>query len=377
MIFALAILLGLAAYAIGSGVLPLHCSWILKLVLAAIVLGGALKFVVEMVNGGTLAVPGISKSGQIFYEAYFGAFAFYVFLLLVKDIVSLIFWIVRKFGVDISFSLNNNALLATIGVLAVLGGIYGCWQALKVPDVREETVHIKNLPKAWQGTKIAILADLHVGPIQDSKWTSEIVERTNKANPDIVLIAGDFVDGPVSRMFSAIEPIKNLKAKYGVYGIPGNHEYYNGYYSWLRAYRELGVTMLENQSVVLNKDGDELVIGGTTDLAAGRFGHMQPPDIPKTFAGTPANAPKILLTHQPKAGIGSETYFDLQVSGHTHGGHTFYLYPIIWLVNDGLVAGLYNRGDAQVYVSRGSGLWNGYSQRIGIPSEITVMTLEN
>ena len=133
--------------------------------------------------------------------------------------------------------------------------------------------------------------------------------------------------------------------------------------------------MLENKSAVLTKDGADLVIGGTTDFGASRF-KMTSPDISQTFAETPENAVRILMTHQPKTSYRSKERFELQLSGHTHGGHLLFLYPLIGYFNDGLVFGLYQRGSRQIYVNRGTGLWNGFSMRLGVPSEISLITLE-
>ena len=96
----------------------------------------------------------------------------------------------------------------------------------------------------------------------------------------------------------------------------------------------------------------------------------------KAFAGTPESATRILLTHQPKTASGSSERVDLQLSGHTHGGHIFFMYPILAYFNDGMVSGAYQRSDKLVYVNRGTGLWNGFSIRIGVPSEIPDITLD-
>lgn len=133
--------------------------------------------------------------------------------------------------------------------------------------------------------------------------------------------------------------------------------------------------MLENDSAVLVKDGTPLVIGGTTDFGASRF-NMLPPDLQRTFEGTPAGAVRILMTHQPKTTYRSNERFELQLSGHTHGGHLLFMYPLVGYFNDGLVFGLYERNGKQIYVNRGTGLWNGFSMRLGVPSEISLIKLE-
>ena len=176
-------------------------------------------------------------------------------------------------------------------------------------------------------------------------------------------------------MVPELEPLKHLKSKYGVYAVPGNHEYYSVYREWMAALPTLGIKVLRNGSDVLTKDGASLVVGGTTDLGASRFGE-EPPNVERTFSGTSPEDFRILLAHQPKTGSLTKEKFDLQLSGHTHGGHIFFMYPLLAYFNDGLVSGFYDRGERKVYVTNGSGLWNGFTMRVGVPSEITFITLE-
>ena len=243
------------------------------------------------------------------------------------------------------------------------------------PEVKTETIVFKNLPAQWKGTTIALLSDLHVGPVQRKEWLSEIVKRTNDLNPDIVMVTGDFIDGRVQKLLPELEPLKHLKSKHGVYAVSGNHEYYSVYQEWMAALPTLGIKILRNGSDVLTKDGASLEVGGTTDLGASRFGE-EAPNVEKTFSGTTPEDFRILLAHQPKTGSLTKEKFDLQLSGHTHGGHIFFMYPLLAYFNDGLVSGFYDRGEKKVYVTNGSGLWNGFTMRVGVPSEITLITLE-
>ncbi len=375
MYFLIGVTVALTVYVVLSGIVPLHCSLAFKAFLVLVVLAIACKYWVYTLGGGTLGIPNMSRRAMLVYEAAFGAFVCFIFFLLMKDSCTLILWLVEKFQGKTLPSLNTNAFIGACAALSVLMGAYGCHQAIKVPEVRQETIEIRDLPRQWRGTKVALLSDLHIGAVQGREWLSEIVEKTNAFNPEIVFIAGDFIDGSVQRLGPELEPLTHLKAKYGVYAIPGNHEYYYGYDSWMLFLKTLGITMLENESVAIDKGGAQLVIGGTTDPASARFG-LEEPDLEKTFANAPQGALRILMTHQPKTPVGSGVSFDLQLSGHTHGGHMFFLYPLIALFNDGFVSGAYRLEDKTVYVSRGSGLWNGFSQRIGVPSEITEITLE-
>ena len=365
----------LAIYSICSGVLPLKVSWLWKAVLSLIILAIALKYQAYSIGGGTFFEPFVKGKALLIYEALYGALVVLTALLFFKDVCSLALWLLEKWGVSVGFSFNNNTMLAVLMAVSAAAGFWGMWEAIRVPDVRAVTLKVKGLPDAWKGTKIVQLSDLHIGPVQGAEWLSEVVKKTNALHPDMVLITGDFIDGSVPKTLFKLEPLKELKTKYGVYAIPGNHEYYSGYANWMKALSQLGLNMLQNQSAVLKKNEAALIVGGTTDLGASRFG-LEGPDLKKTFAGTPENATRILLTHQPKTTSGSSELVDLQLSGHTHGGHIFFMYPILAYFNDGMGSGAYQRSDKLVYVNRGTGLWNGFSIRIGVPSEITGITLE-
>jgi len=201
----------------------------------------------------------------------------------------------------------------------------------------------------------------------------DVVRRTNALEPDLIVLAGDFVDGRVDQLGYKLEPLKNLRAKYGVYGIPGNHEYYSGYREWMAFLRTLGIDMLENEH--REPAGDLLVVAGVTDRAA-RMRKMEEPDVKKALAGAPEKSFKILLAHQPAhTREAAEAGADLQLSGHTHGGMIVGLDRVIAGLNYGYVSGMYDVGKMKLYVSRGTSLWKGFPIRLGVPSEITVVTL--
>lgn len=192
----------------------------------------------------------------------------------------------------------------------------------------------------------------------------------NALEPDLIAITGDLVDGTVAQLQEQTAPFKGLRAKDGVFFVTGNHEYYTGdvdeWLSWLSA---AGIRPLRNERVVI-RDGFELA--GTDDRTARGPGHGE--DIPNALRGRDPRKPLILMAHQPKSFFqAAELGADLQLSGHTHGGQ---IYPFTYLVAlfQPYVAGLYQRGDSQIYVSRGTGTW-GPPMRLGAPAEITEIEL--
>ena len=268
-------------------------------------------------------------------------------------------------------------MTASAGLAAV-----GVYEGTRVPDVMKRDVAIENLPKAWDGLRIAHLSDIHVSSVFRRSHFEELVRRTNALKPDLILITGDFVDGRVPARFDDARPLGFLHAPLGVWGCEGNHEHYSGFEEWLEVFPKLGIRLLRNEHVTLTKDGASLVLVGLTDSMAGRFGR-ETPDMAKALAGAPAQVPHILLVHRPgeaRRWAEEDPDASLQLSGHTHGGQILGMHRFVALQNGGFVSGFYDvvrraGRTMRLFVSPGSGLWNGFVMRLGVPSEITLLTL--
>ena len=211
-------------------------------------------------------------------------------------------------------------------------------------------------------------SDVHIGPTIQRRFVESLVERTNALNADAVVITGDLVDGHVDDLRHAIEPLRDLRARDGVFVVTGNHEYYWRASEWVKEFERLGLTFLKNEHRVVSPN---LVIAGVTD-PAGRDTHK--PDTQAALAGAPRDAFRILLAHRPQAAQdASRLGVDLQLSGHTHGGQFFPFNLLIrWF--QPVVAGLHRVGDMLLYVSRGTGYW-GPPSRLGVGGEITLIEL--
>ena len=249
----------------------------------------------------------------------------------------------------------------------------GLFNAAELPQVREERIAIERLPEEAEGLTIAVLADLHAHRLIRRNKITEMVRRTNILKPDVVVIIGDFADGTVAQRGNDLLPLAALSAPHGVFGVPGNHEYYSGYTEWMKLLPQLGIQMLENGHVPLFSG--KIALGGVTDTVAARFG-LEAPDVRKAFAGAPPEAVKILLAHRPAlAREASKHGVSLQLSGHTHGGMIRGMDLLVARFNGGFAAGCYRIGALQLYVNRGSGIWNGFPVRLGVPAEITLLSL--
>ena len=259
-------------------------------------------------------------------------------------------------------------LAALLAAIAVAG-------ALRVPPVKDVEIAVRGLPPAFEGYKLLQLTDLHISRLFPERWARQVVERANRADADLIVVTGDFIDGTLAERRADVAPLAGLRARDGVLAVPGNHEYFFGYRDWMRHFAGLGLHMLPNAHRVLEKGDGRLVIAGVTDVSAPRVGEAGP-NLRAALAGAPAGAPVILLDHQPRnARTAAARGVALQLSGHTHGGMIVGLDPALGPANNGFVTGRYAVGDMTLYVSNGTGLWPGFALRLGRPPEITRITL--
>ncbi|MEU3187039.1 metallophosphoesterase [Streptomyces sp. NPDC006923] len=253
-----------------------------------------------------------------------------------------------------------TAALATVG--------YGTYGVLRGPRIKRITVPLAKLPRSAHGFRIAVVSDIHLGPILGRAHTQRIVDSLNSARPDLIAVVGDMVDGSVEDLGPAAEPLAGLEAPHGSFFVTGNHEYFSGAAAWVDHVRELGLRPLENARVEL--PGFDLA--GVNDIAGESEGAG--PDFAKALGDRDRSRTSVLLAHQPVViDDAVEHGVDLQLSGHTHGGQLWPGNLLAELANP-TVAGLERYGDTQLYVSRGAGAW-GPPVRVGAPSDITVVEL--
>jgi hypothetical protein len=252
---------------------------------------------------------------------------------------------------------------AGTGTVSALGQV--AWRNVKVP--------LRRLSPAMSGFRIAQLTDLHIGPTLGKGWLREVVSHTNAANPDMIVITGDLVDGSVEALRAETAPLADLKAKHGVFFVTGNHEYYSGADEWIAELTRLGIRVLRNEHVAIG-GADGFDLAGVDDWSSKRFGGDHGPDLARALAGRDESRELVLLAHQPKQiheaaakGVG------LQLSGHTHGGQIF-PWGLFVRLDQPFVSGLDRLDDTMIYVSRGTGFW-GPPMRVGAPSEISLLEL--
>jgi predicted MPP superfamily phosphohydrolase len=261
---------------------------------------------------------------------------------------------------------RGTAIFAGLTAAAITG--YGVRTALGPPRVNRVRIPLAKLPRGMDGTRLAVVSDIHLGPLTGSHHVGRIVDVINSVDADIVCVVGDLVDGTVAELGRFARPLGNIRSRRGAYFVTGNHEYYSGFQPWVDEVARLGVRPLRNERLEL----DGLDLAGVNDLGGADYGDG--PDFAKALADRDTGRPVVLMAHQPVVAREAARYgVDLQVSGHTHGGQ---MVPFNLLVRlqQPIVSGLGTVDGVPVFVTNGAGFW-GPPVRVGAPPQVTVIDL--
>jgi predicted MPP superfamily phosphohydrolase len=262
----------------------------------------------------------------------------------------------------------GSGTVAAVAGASVARGIASARGDHEVVDVE---VALPGLPKALDGFSVVQLSDLHTGLTIDRAFVQRVVDRTNALSPDLVALTGDLIDGPVDDLRDDIAPLGQLRARHGVFAITGNHEYYAGAEPWVAEITRLGARYLRYEMVTI-ADGFDL---------AGIDDHSAPTEratlqaFGDRMAARDRTRPLVVLAHQPRQVAHAARWgAALQLSGHTHGGQIWPWHYVAKLQQGGMLAGRYQVGGTQLYVTRGCGYW-GPPVRLLAPLEITRVVL--
>jgi hypothetical protein len=265
----------------------------------------------------------------------------------------------------------QRSSLAVIGV-AILSLSVGMFQALGTPAVRRVTIPIAGLHPDLEGMRIVQLSDIHLSPWKDRDDLERIVAQTNSLDPEIVAITGDLVDGSVALRGEDATPLADLSAP--SYFVTGNHDHYSGAAQWVQHVRQQGVDVLDGVTRTVRRGEAVVLLAGLADPAVGNEDpRFRNPAV--LLRDNPPADVKILLAHRSNdAYAAAKAGFDLQLSGHTHGGQFFPGTLLIHWIQP-FATGLYRHEGMWIYTSKGTGFW-GPPVRFLNPPEIIVLTLE-
>jgi predicted MPP superfamily phosphohydrolase len=269
----------------------------------------------------------------------------------------------------------GRVLAGTAVVTAAATVGYGVTQALGRISPRAVSVRLDRLDPAFDGYRIALLTDIHLGPILGREFLADVVAQVNRAGVDLVALSGDLVDGDAGALGAAARPLADLTSRDGTYFVTGNHEYYSGAQAWTEYLATLGVRVLRNERVEIRRGTAAFDLAGVDDYTAGSAGLPgHGADLPRALEGREESRAVVLLAHQPRVvEQAADLGVDLQLSGHTHGGQMA-PFNLFVPLQQPAVSGLHRFRRTWLYVSRGVGFW-GPPVRVGAPPEITILTL--
>jgi predicted MPP superfamily phosphohydrolase len=265
---------------------------------------------------------------------------------------------------------RGAAIFAGLTAAGITG--YGVRTALGGPQLDRVQIPLAKLPRVMDGTRIAVVSDIHLGPLTGMNHARRIVDMINSVDADIVAIVGDLVDGTVAELGPGAAALADIRSRHGAYFVTGNHEYYSGHQEWLTEVDRLGITVLRNDRREIPARGGVLDLAGVNDIGGDAFGDG--PDFAKALDGRDPSRPVVLMAHQPLAAFEAAKHgVDLQVSGHTHGGQMV-PFNLFVPLQQPVTSGLGTVDGVPVYVTNGAGFW-GPPVRVGAPPQVSLIEL--
>jgi uncharacterized protein len=241
------------------------------------------------------------------------------------------------------------------------------WLDLKTVDLT-----LPHLSKEFEGYKIVQLTDIHADRWMTEERLSRILEAVNRQDPDLIALTGDYVTKASETYGPNLRAFRNLKAKDGALAVLGNHDHWSDPKILVDILQEVGITVLHNEVKSIDRQGTQLNIAGVGDIWA------QQQDLAKVISALPQQGAAIMLAHEPD--YADETAptkrFDLQLSGHSHGGqvHIPFMKRVLPPLGRIYPAGQYQVGDMIQYTSRGIGV-AGLRVRLNCRPEVTILRL--
>lgn len=359
-------------------IIPLRVSRITKLLLAV---GGlvalTLYYVTRLFVREGLPIELHASLRWVGYLSL-GGISLTIPFLFAKELLQLGGWAVMS--KKKSFDGGRRVFLHNAGNAAVMAAVFptmalSVQEAFKKPVVKKNMLQVAGLPSDLEGVTIAQISDLHVGSILDGAWLNQLMRQVEELRPDMLVLTGDAIDGKVSRVGKELDALSGFKAPLGKFFVTGNHEFYSGVDGWVEQMRSMKFTVLNNEHTLVQKGEGKILVAGVWDFHGEDFGERYASSPVAAKDGAAEHDVSILLAHQPKSIFeASKAGFDIQLSGHTHGGQYF---PWTYAVHlfQPYVKGLHQVDGTTLYVNTGTGFW-GPPMRLTVPPEITLHTLQ-
>jgi hypothetical protein len=289
-----------------------------------------------------------------------------LFLLLV-----LLAWIPFRRRAFVEFARTpSRILLWTL----LIGFVIGYFHAIVPLRVERVTLRVPNLSPASEGTRLALLGDLHVGLFTRPSRLQKIFDTTASLRPDAVLIAGDMIDDDPHFVPKLLAGTRALPPSIPLYAVLGNHEMYGAPLEAIEQLRGSRIRLLINEGVALR----DVWIAGVSDPAARDV--QRPaliPDLRRALAAKPPRSTAVLLSHQPNViDEARRRGVPVVLAAHTHGGQLGFR-PLRWSLAGVFLRhhmGLYELPPTQLYINTGTGYWL-FPFRLGMTPEITLLEL--
>lgn len=266
---------------------------------------------------------------------------------------------------------TDSSVFYAATALALGATVYGYFEAraIRVERIRLRTA---KLPAAFGRLKVVQISDVHLGALVGARRLRRIVARIQALDPDLLVSTGDLVDGQADHLDGLTRLFQELRPRFGKFAVTGNHEFFVGADRALDFTARASFTVLRGEAASL---AGVLTIAGVDDPAGRWMGVPVLSDEKALLSALPRERFTLLLKHQPVVDRNSLGLFDLQLSGHTHGGQIFpfgLLVRLAYRMRSGLTP-LTPHG--HLYVSRGAGTW-GPPLRVFAPPEITLIEIE-
>lgn len=272
-----------------------------------------------------------------------------------------------------------RSIILSITIIGLFLGLWAFWWEPSSLQSKNHTIQLPNWPKQCNGLKVALLADLHVGsPHYGIEQLEQVITATQKLNPDLILLAGDFViQGVVGGKFvdpvEATARLSKLTSPLGTYAVLGNHDWWHGEKIMHQAFEKANIPLLEDASTLLKWKACEFQLVGISDFWEGQH------DVRKALANTRKDLPIIAFTHNPDVIYDIPTHVAITFAGHTHGGQVNF--PLVGRpivpsqYGDKLAIGYIQDQGHRLFVNPGLGT-SIIPVRFRVPPEISLIILK-